>query len=286
MTKWEIGSKWGRLLTWVLEVVSVCVIVWLCNYIIKQGVVIQTAVKMPYMSIQHSEEVPLWSRINIESHFYDENGNSIVQESRIDPEKPMVALTFDDGPGPYTEDLLDILEQYDARATFFMLGSNINYYPDAVLRMKELDCEYGNHTLNHKNLPKLKVPAIKRQLGITDARLKKITGETTTLIRPPYGEVNVKVQKVAKTPILLWSMDTLDWKKKDAKKVAKYVMKHVEDGDIILLHDIHKTSVEAVEIILPKLIKKGYQIVTVSEMAEARNVEMKAGEKYFAFYPE
>lgn len=203
----------------------------------------------------------------------------------IDPDKPMIAITFDDGPGRYTKRLLKILEKYDAKATFFLVGNNIAKYPEEIKKMDALGCEYGNHTMSHADLTKLQKKDIKKQIDRTDAQLKKIVGKKTTLIRPPYGAVNKTLRETAEKPLILWSMDTLDWKKKDAKKVRNYIKKYVEDGEIILVHDIHKTTVDAMEKVIPELIKKGYQLVTVSELAKARGTTLKAGTKYFSFYP-
>lgn len=233
-----------------------------------------------------SYHTPEWSKLNIELKLCDENGKRIQNTRRVDPTKPMIALTFDDGPGKYTDRLLDVLEKYNARATFFMVGSNISKYPETVNRMGALGCEYGNHSFNHKDMTKLKTASIQKQISGTDEILYKVTGRKSTLVRPPYGSVNTKVRKTVKSPLVFWSLDTLDWKKKNAKKVEKYILKYVSDGEIVLMHDIHKTSVEAVESVIPKLINKGYQLVTVSEMAKARGITMKDGVKYFDFYPE
>ena len=233
-----------------------------------------------------SYHTPEWSKLNIELKLCDENGERIQNTRRVDPTKPMIALTFDDGPGKYTDRLLDVLEKYNARATFFMVGTSISKYPETVKRMSALGCEYGNHSMNHKDLTGLKAASIEKQLSKADAALFKVTGKMTTLVRPPYGAVNTKVRKTVHAPLVFWSLDTLDWKKKDAKKVEKYVLKYVEDGEIVLMHDIHKTTVEAAEKLIPQLVKKGYQLVTVSEMAKARGVTLKDGTKYFEFYPD
>lgn len=213
---------------------------------------------------------------------------NVVDESKseervIDPNKPMIALTFDDGPGAYTDKLLDILEKYDARATFFLTGTRVNRYPDAIYRMYEMGCEIGNHTEEHKDLARLKKKAIKSQVSKTNEKIKKITGQDTQMVRPPYGSVDKLVKETVKRPLIHWSVDTNDWKKKDARKITKYIKNHVQDGDIVLLHDIHKFTVKSMETIIPYLVKEGYQLVTVSEMAEARGVELKAGKQYFDF---
>ena len=202
----------------------------------------------------------------------------------IDPEKPMIALTFDDGPGQYTMQLLKQLEKYQARASFFMLGLCIEDYPEEIQKMQELGCDIGNHTTNHKNLTKLKAKEIKKEFLTTNVMLENIIGQGATMVRPPYGAVDKKVQKNVDAPIVMWSVDTMDWDLKDAKKVQKHILKTVKDGDIILLHDIHETTVEAMKHVIPKLIEQGYQLVTVTEMAQARGVELENGVQYFEFH--
>lgn len=220
-----------------------------------------------------------WNKIKIQL----ENGSFEVIESKVDPTKLMIALTFDDGPGKYTDKLLDILEENDARATFFMVGENVSKYSEAVERMKEIGCEIGNHTTNHTKLTELEVSEVISQIEGTNNLLLDIIEEKSTVVRPPYGEVNSVVRENVEYPLIMWSVDTLDWKTKDAKKVKEYTLKNVADGDIVLMHDIHQSTVKAAETIIPKLIEQGYQLVTVSEMARARGIEMKNGEKYFSF---
>lgn len=286
MTKLGIGGRLRRVMTMLAECLFLCGILFLCCY--ETGRTAYTTklyTQTEFAASIDETTVPAWYKLNIEKYFYDEDGKSILNPYQVEPDRPMIALTFDDGPGKYTGELLDILEKYDARATFFMVGKNIKYYPKAIKRMKDMGCEYGNHTMSHKDLTKLKKKGIVSQLAKADKELVKVSGESMYLVRPPYGAVGEKVRRNADGPLIMWSMDTLDWKRKNAKKISKYVLKHVEDGEIILLHDIHKETVDAVRIMLPKLIKKGYQIVTVSEMARARGVVLKDGQKYFSFYP-
>lgn len=226
---------------------------------------------------------------NNEMHWSAFDKDKLIQTSfnnQIDATKPMVALTFDDGPGKYTDRLLDVLEKYDARATFFMVGKNISAYPETVQRMKSLGCEYGNHTMNHKELTKEKADSIKKQIEKTDQALYEITGDHIYLVRPPYGSENAKVHEAVEAPFIMWSVDTWDWQRKNAKIVEEYVLHKVKDGDIVLLHDIHKTTVEAAEKFIPQLIEDGYQLVTVSELARARGVKLADDDTYYAFYPE
>ena len=200
----------------------------------------------------------------------------------LDPTKPMVALTFDDGPGKETDRLLEALKKYNARATFFMLGNNAKNYGDTIKKMKALNCELGNHSTSHPQLTKLSADGIKKEIQTTSDYIKKAAGIGPTVMRPPYGAVNDTVKKNVGLPMIFWSVDTLDWKTKNVESTVNSIL-NAKDGDIILLHDIHKTSVDAAIEALPKLIEKGFQIVTVSELAEAKGQKLELGVKYFSF---
>jgi len=229
----------------------------------------------------------LKQNLNIENEL---NG-TIVEEDKedtdervIDPAKPMIALTFDDGPDFYTMKLLEQLEAYDSRATFFMVGSNVKRYPETVKKMNEIGCELGNHTMNHARLAKLLPEEVMQQIQGTNQEVSSILGMETSLFRPPYGVVNEVIQSSASAPFIMWSVDTLDWEKKNAELVCEYVLNNVKDGDIVLFHDIYETTIQAVNMAIPKLIEDGYQLVTVSEMAKARGVDLENGVMYYSFY--
>lgn len=201
----------------------------------------------------------------------------------IDPEKPMVALTFDDGPGKYTEELLDILAEYEVKATFFMIGSQIDDYTEAVKRMEEEGHELAGHTWSHRQLTKLSDEEMTDQIMTTRAKIYEVTGVDATLLRPPYGSYNDKVKKVCQelgVVMVNWSVDTLDWKNKNADKVYNVIMKDVEDGKIILCHDLYETTVAAIERVIPELKEQGYQFVTVSELLSYSEKEVIAGMVY------
>ena len=204
--------------------------------------------------------------------------------SYVDPSKPAIALTFDDGPNPSTTNrLLDILEQSGAKATFFMLGNLVSGGPDCIKRMKELGMEIGSHTYDHTQLTKLSAEGVQSQVQRTNDNVNKIIGEKPTVMRPPYGAYNATVKAGAGVPIILWSVDTLDWKSRNADSVCEVVRKNVRDGSIILFHDIYGTSVDAVERLIPELQRQGYQLVTVSELAAAKGKEMEPGGVYTNF---
>lgn len=200
---------------------------------------------------------------------------------KIDKTKPMIALTFDDGPNyKTTSRLLDLLEKYDARATFFMVGNRTGGDNAALLKRElELGCELGNHTYDHTHYGK-KVTKDDIQKGAE--AIKKASGEYPTAFRCPGGTITDTIRQYAGTPIYYWSVDTQDWKLKNANKVYQNIMKYAEDGDIILMHDIYETTIDAVEMALPKLAAKGFQFVTVSELLEAKGIDLQNGRQYFS----
>lgn len=215
---------------------------------------------------------------------FDEDGKLISKKkAKVDPDKPMVAITFDDGPGKRTGEILEVLEKYNAHATFFMLGQKVSSFQKIVKKMKDIGCELGNHSYDHTSLAKLDDKDIKKQMSDTNNNLKKAAGSPASVMRPPYGAINDTVKENVGLPMILWNIDTLDWKTRDAQKTIDTVMDKVEDGDIILLHDIHTETVDAVIELIPMLEDAGYQLVTVSEMAAAKGVELKDGGKYTDF---
>ena len=208
----------------------------------------------------------------------------------IDPTKPIIALTFDDGPAGYTNGLLDTLKSYGVTATFFMCNNNcvtngISKYADTIREMYNYGCEIANHTNSHPQLSKISEEKIKSEvLGNADVIKKVIGTNNRLLLRPPYGAYNDTVKAVCQAPIILWSVDTLDWKVKGQSNATDLILSEIKksahDGYIILMHDIHSTSCEAVKAVIPWLIQQGYQVCSVSEMFEARGVELEDGVVY------
>ena len=207
-----------------------------------------------------------------------------VSVDNIDPNKKMVALTFDDGPGKYTKTIVDCLKENNAKATFFVVGRSVNSNPGAVRYAYKAGCEVGSHSYNHSNLAKSSATDVKKEMRDTDKLIKKITGSKATLMRPPYGSIGDVTKKNVGKPMILWSIDTLDWKTRDTKKTIDAVMKNVKDGDIVLMHDIHEPTKDAALQIIPKLKKQGYQLVTVSELAKYRGYNLEKGVSYRAMY--
>ena len=207
----------------------------------------------------------------------------------VDPTKPMVCLTFDDGPkASTTPELLDILEENDARATFFVVGDALkgSKAEEIIRRELELGCQVGNHTLNHMNFKKISDEEIESQIeGVNDI-LKGWGLSGTSTVRPPYGGWNNHVRDVVKYPMARWNVDTLDWETKDPQATIQCVLydekKKAADGDIILMHDIQAETIEACRTIIPELKAQGFQLVTMEEMFAAKGIPYEAGKVYYS----
>lgn len=190
-----------------------------------------------------------------------------VEEIKKETNKKTVALTFDDGPHPtHTIEILRLLDQYKAKATFFVLGNRVDFYPEIVQNMSDQGHEVGNHTWSHKDLTTLGQKEIAREIEAASQAIEKVIGKTPTYFRPPYGAINDQVRSATNLIPLLWTVDPKDWESRDTDKIYNHVKRHVRDGSIILMHDIYGSTVEAVELILDFLVKENYQIVTVSEL--------------------
>ncbi|GAA1416078.1 hypothetical protein AUR04nite_29920 [Glutamicibacter uratoxydans] len=189
-----------------------------------------------------------------------------------------VALTFDDGPGKFTNKLLDELAQAHAPATFFMVGQNVSKYPDAVKRMVAEGHELGSHTWDHADITKLTKEKIEHEVQWTEQAIEKASGEKPTVLRPPYGSHGVVYDRLIPYPLVLWDVDTLDWKYLNAQKTVETAMKEVKPGSIILMHDIHETSVQAVPDLVSKLTEAGYKLVTVQQLFN--DADFEAGKAY------
>lgn len=223
-------------------------------------------------------------QIGLAKYVFDKDGKLLSkEEDEVDPSKPMVALTFDDGPGSRTEELLEALKQYHAHATFFMLGKNAASYPETIKKMKEYGCEPGNHSYAHEDLSKASGDEIKKDLAKTDQNISNIIGMKAPVMRPPYGAVSDTLRENAGKPMILWNIDTLDWKTRNVRQTVDHVMENVKDGDIILMHDIYSETIDAALELIPKLEQEGYQLVTVSELAEAKGQTLENGKVYTDF---
>jgi peptidoglycan/xylan/chitin deacetylase (PgdA/CDA1 family) len=212
--------------------------------------------------------------------YFDDNG---VLTRRIDTNKKMIALTYDDGPSKYTDEVLDVMEKYGTVCTFFIVGSRVSYYPDAVKREAELGCELANHTYEHEYLDKLDSDSeVLEQIEKSNDAIETLTGIRPTLLRTPGGRRNEHIDSIMGMPNILWSVDTLDWKTKNTDSTIKAVKENAADGAIVLMHDLHESTCDGAESIVKWLLDEGYQLVTVSEMADCRGITLENGTRYYS----
>ena len=197
----------------------------------------------------------------------------------IDENKKHIAFTFDDGPAPYDIEIIDALNKYHAKATFFMLGNMMNKYQYVVKNIVDNNMEYGNHTFNHQALFYLEDNEILSEINNTNVLFNTITGKELSLLRPPYGYFKQNTIDISKRPIILWNVDTEDWKNKDANIVYKEIMK-AQDGDIILMHSLYESTKDAVIKSLPDLYKNGFEVVSVSELFRIKGITLEPGKVY------
>ncbi|MBD8037001.1 polysaccharide deacetylase family protein [Solibacillus sp. A46] len=209
--------------------------------------------------------------------YYEETGHIIWD---IKTDEKVVALTFDDGPHPkYTEQILDLLEQYEAKGTFFIVGQHAEKTPEVVLRMSEEGHEIANHTFTHPNSKS--VSRIVEEINQTSDVIFSITGEKPNLFRPVEGYytediVNEVVKNGYKIVMWSWHQDTEDWKEPGVNKIVNTVLKGLKNGDVILFHDgggNREQTVKSLEKILPELKEDGYKFITISQMLHLQNEE-------------
>ena len=201
----------------------------------------------------------------------------------IDPTKPMIALTFDDGPSKHTARLLDAFATHGGKGTFFVVGNLLDGRGDVIRRIVAERHDIAGHSWNHRQLTKLSAEELKDQLMTTRAKIYELTGVDSTLLRPPYGSYNAMVKQICADlgiAMVNWSVDTLDWKHKDADVIYDTIMNTAKDGDIVLCHDLHGTTVDAMERVIPALIERGYQLVTVSQLLAYKGKQVIAGGVY------
>lgn len=183
----------------------------------------------------------------------------------------VVALTFDDGPNKkYTPEILKILTQYHARATFFAVGYNVTKYPDVLKQIAEQGSEVGNHTQMHGSLTAVTPEAAAASVEALQVSVEAVIGSRPVLMRPPGGHITDALAEQIGLPVILWDVDPQDWRRRNAQKIASHIINNVRSGDIVLLHDIYQSTVDAMPIVLKELSAQGYEFVTVSELLNGR----------------
>lgn len=207
----------------------------------------------------------------------------------IDPSKPMVALTFDDGPDVQVDGvLMDELEKVNGRATFFVVGQRVEKFPEDIKNTVERGHEIGNHSYDHDiHLSSKGQDYIRNEFDKTDDAVEKAAGVRPALVRLPGGNISNDVKAVVKKPLIFWSIDTEDWRSRDAEKTQNSILSQVKDGDIVLMHALYLSTAQACKTVIPELHARGYQLVTVSELIHFRgqNVQGGNGVQYKNFPP-
>ena len=216
---------------------------------------------------------------------YSEKDN-IKQDNNRDlkefSNKKLIAFTFDDGPSYIgTNKLLDNLDKYNARVTFFVLGSRVNNYKDTLTKAYKMGNTIGSHTYSHSNLLKLDNYSVMDEIKKTNEAIKNITGSETIYLRPPYGNINSDIKNISNMYTILWDLDTEDWKYKDKNRIADYIVSNAHDGAIVLLHDLYETSVDGALLAMERLEKEGYAFVTIDEMIKIKNIQLDINKSYY-----
>lgn len=203
------------------------------------------------------------------------------------PGQKLACLTFDDGPGPYSDAILDVLQKHGAKATFFMNGYKVRTYGDQVRRMVAEGHQIGNHTYNHPYLAKSSDALIRQEVSGTARALMEVTGVTGTgstgfYLRPPYGSFNSRVAATANVPVIWCTVDSGDWKYQSASRLVSYTGSVLQDGDIVILHETHKSTAQGLDALLTKLDQRGFELVTVEDLFWRRGVTPNAGQIYYS----
>ena len=213
----------------------------------------------------------------LDAEYQNENGYNYSAD------KKTVALTFDDGPSSkYNAQFLDVLARNKAHATFFMVGTMMNNCQKCVLDTYNSGNEVGSHTYNHMNIKKNNALDVNDNLKQVDDLFYKITNDHIKYVRPPYGSYSKENLENINNPLILWNIDTEDWSHHDVDYIVNSVMENVQDGSIILMHELYETSLQALEVLLPRLYAEGYQVVSVSELANMKGKTLESGHAYRA----
>lgn len=213
----------------------------------------------------------------IKKRVFEEDNYDILNYTKSNK---MVAFTFDDGPSYNTIKIVNTLVKYDSKATFFLVGNQIEKYAKTMDVLVKNGMDIGNHTYSHKELTKLRDKEILKEIDLTNEVIYNKTGIKPMFLRPSYGAMNKRIKKLSTMPIIIWNIDTLDWKYHNSNKIKDKILKYVSDGDIILMHDTYVATLNAVEMVIPELKKQGYKIVSVSELFKYKGVKPKLGIGY------
>ncbi|MFJ7838914.1 polysaccharide deacetylase family protein [Lysinibacillus sphaericus] len=212
----------------------------------------------------------------IEEEGTEEEEEELENETvALNPDGKYIALTFDDGPSvKVTPRVLQTLAQHEAKATFFMLGSRVEMYPNIAAQVVAEGHEIANHTFSHPNLKKLTHNEMTEEINKTNKIIEAATGVTPTLFRPPYGIYNQDILNYTASEnytTIMWSVDSLDWKSRNPAAIKNEILNNIANKSVVLMHDIHTATAEALPEILMALKKEGYEFVTVSELLSLKS---------------
>lgn len=240
-------------------------------------------VSLPISEIEEQEETEL----NFQEECLDEPTTPNIQileetEDEAVEERKLVALTFDDGPSKYTNELIEILNENDAHATFFLIGQNVSANSDAVINAYESGNEIAIHTYSHTSFTNMTIEEVLSEIDTTRSIIEELGVEPANLVRPPYGSINSELVENINASLILWNVDTEDWKSRDVESIKGEVYDAISEGDIILFHDAYPTTIEAIRELLPELSDE-YEFVTVSELFNRQNVELENHVKYYRY---
>ncbi len=227
--------------------------------------------RVNYNDIQEFLDFP----VSLDANYEQENGY------QLEKDKKAIAFTFDDGPsGEKTNRLVQILEENKAHATFFMVGNRMEAGASVIRNVLNKGNEIGSHSYAHKNMKRQRVEDIVSDEEKTKEIYKSITGQDLLYTRPPYGNVNKSIKEALDTTFINWNVDTEDWLHRDKNYIVNHILENVKDGDIVLMHDVYDTTIDAVEEVLPKLYAAGYQVVSISELASLKGISLEKHSVY------
>lgn len=258
-------------------------------------IVFLNPIKISEQSVTHNQNLGIDTTSREDKITNEENNskkNEILDENNdiddkekddIKEKKPLkyVALTFDDGPSSFTEEIIDLLQKYNYNATFFVLGNKLNLnYKDILKKSIKNGNEIGVHGYSHRSFTKMRQATMEEEITKTKKYIKNLTGYESTLVRPPYGNITKTIKNYNLGPYILWNNDTLDWKLRDANKISSRLINSIEDKSIILMHDTYLTTFKALEIILPYLKENNYVVTTVSKIYELNGITLESNKSY------
>lgn len=195
-------------------------------------------------------------------------------------ERKIVALTFDDGPSKYTEELINILNENNSTATFFVIGTNVKKYNETVKYAYDSGNEIAVHGYSHTSFKDMTIEEIQNEIDTTKKLINDCGAECSNLVRPPYGSINSEIMQSIDSTFIMWNIDTRDWESRDKDKIKEEIIGKINDGDIILFHDLYGSTIEAIREVLPELSNE-YRFVSVSELFRLKELEYEENNKYY-----